>query len=173
VRRVSVVGNTGSGKTTLARILANRLGVPHVELDAIFHQPDWTPLPTDAFRKAVTDAVAGDGWVVDGNYSSVRDMVWDRADTVVWLDLPRYSVMRQVIARTVRRMITREELWNGNRERWRNLIDGDESIIAWAWTHHAAYHHRYAAAASDLACAHLRFVRLASRAEMDQFLRSL
>jgi adenylate kinase family enzyme len=173
VRRVSVVGNTGSGKTTLARILANRLGVPHVELDAIFHQPDWTPLPTDAFRKAVTDAVAGDGWVVDGNYSSVRDMVWDRADTVVWLDLPRHSVMRQVIARTVRRMITREELWNGNRERWRNLIDGDESIIAWAWTHHATYHHRYAAAASDFACAHLRFVRLASRAEMDQFLRSL
>jgi adenylate kinase family enzyme len=173
VRRVSVVGNAGSGKTTLAKALAARLGVPHVELDAIFHQPNWTPLPTDEFRRQVADAVAADSWVVDGNYSSVRDLVWQRADTVVWLDLSRPMVMRRVVARTLRRMATGEELWNANREQWRTLFDRDESIIAWAWTQHAKYRDRYAAAAGDAAYAHLTFIRLGSGAEIDQFLRSM
>jgi adenylate kinase family enzyme len=173
VRRVSVVGNAGSGKTKLAKELAARLRVPHVELDAIFHQPDWTPLPTDEFRQRVADAVAGDGWVVDGNYSSVRDLVWQRADAVVWLDFSRTTVMRQVVGRTLRRMASGEELWNANRERWRTLLDPDESIIVWAWTQHAKYHRRYAAAAADPAYGDLAFIRLGSRAEVDRFLRSV
>ena len=65
-----------------------------------------TPLPLDVFRDQVTAAIAGDGWAVDGNYSVLRDLIWDRADTVVWLDLPRPVVMRQVVARTLRRMAT-------------------------------------------------------------------
>jgi adenylate kinase family enzyme len=173
MRRVSVVGNTGSGKTVLAKALAARLGVQYVELDAIFHQPNWTPLPTDEFRRRVADAVVGDAWVVDGNYSSVRDLVWRRADAVIWLDLSRVMVMRQLVARTLRRMATGEELWNANRERWRSLFDADESIIAWAWTQHAKYHTRYAAAAADPANGHLTFVRLGSRAEVNRFLRSV
>jgi adenylate kinase family enzyme len=94
VRRVSVVGNSGSGKSTVAAALAAALGVPHLELDGVFHQPGWEPLPADSFRAVVAAAVAGDGWVLDGNYSAVRDLVWARADTVVWLDLPRRTVMR-------------------------------------------------------------------------------
>jgi adenylate kinase family enzyme len=173
VRRVSVVGNAGSGKTRLARALAARLGVPHVELDSIFHQPDWTQLPTDEFRRRVRDAVTGDGWVIDGNYSAVRDLIWERADTVIWLDLPRPLVMWQVVARTLRRMATREELWNANRERWRNLLDADESIVAWAWAQHAKYRDRYATAAAAPEYRQLTFIRLASRAEAARFLRSL
>jgi adenylate kinase family enzyme len=92
VRRVSVVGNSGSGKTRLGRMLAERLGVPFVELDAIFHQAGWQPLPPEEFRARVEAAAAGDGWVIDGNYSTVRDLVWARADTVVWFDLPRLTV---------------------------------------------------------------------------------
>jgi ABC-type phosphonate transport system ATPase subunit len=76
VRRISVVGNSGSGKTTVAKALAARLSVRHVELDAIYHQANWTPLPTDQFRRRVADAITSDGWVVDGNYSSVRDVIW-------------------------------------------------------------------------------------------------
>jgi adenylate kinase family enzyme len=165
VRRVSVVGNSGSGKTTLARALAQRLAVPHVELDAIHHQPGWRPLPTADFHARVDALTATGGWVVDGNYSAVRDLVWDRADTVVWLDPPRRTVMRQVIWRSLRRAALRVELWNGNRERWGNFLtrNPEESVIVWAWQRHAVYRARYEAAAADPAWGHLTFVRVRSR----------
>jgi len=167
-----VVGNSGSGKSTLARSLAERLGAPYVELDAIYHQPDWQPLPTDVFRGRVEIITAVAGWVVDGNYSAVRELVWERADTVVWLDLPRRTVMRQIVWRSIRRAALRVELWNGNRERWANLFsrNPDESIIAWSWQRHSVYRERFAAAAADARWAHLRFVRIRSRQEADRLL---
>src|SRR4051794_13399658 len=112
MQRVSVVGNSGSGKSTFARALAVKLDVPYIELDAIFHLPDWVELPPDEFRAAVADRAAGDAWVIDGNYNVVREAVWARADTVAWLDYPRSLVLRRVVTRTVRRAATREELWN-------------------------------------------------------------
>jgi adenylate kinase family enzyme len=108
MQRVSLVGPPGSGKTTVGRKLAASLEVPFVELDAIFHRPAWAELSRDNFRERVSDALTARGWVVDGNYSAVRDLVWDRADTVVWLDLGRWLVMRRVVLRTVRRAVTRE-----------------------------------------------------------------
>ena len=172
VRRVSVVGNSGSGKSTLARELAAILEVPHVELDGLNHQPDWEPLPKDEFRRVIAAKAAGDGWVIDGNYSTVQPLVWARADTVVWLDLPKSTVMRQIVWRTLRRVGGRQELWNGNRERWQNFFswDPEQSVISWAWHKHAEYRARYSAAAADPANAHLRFVRLGSRREITRFL---
>jgi adenylate kinase family enzyme len=168
VRRVAVIGNAGSGKSTVARALAARLGVPHVELDGIYHQPGWIPLAEDELVRRVGAAAAGDGWVIDGNYSAVRPLIWARADTVVWLDPPRRVVMRRLIWRTIRRVISRTELWNGNREPWQNLVrrDPQVSIIAWAWHQHAVYQQRYAAAARDPAWAHLRFSRVTSRRDV-------
>jgi adenylate kinase family enzyme len=172
VRRVSVVGTSGSGKTTLARQLADILGVPYLELDGVHHQPGWQPIPRQEFQRVVAAKAAGDGWVIDGNYSAVQPLVWARADTVAWLDLPRRVVMRQLIWRTLRRVARRQELWNGNRERWRNFFSRDpqQSVIAWAWHKHAEYHARYAAAARDPANAHLRFVRLSNWGEISRFL---
>jgi len=172
MRRVSVVGNSGSGKSSLAAALADRLEVPYVELDSIFHQPDWTPLPVEEFRARVDEVTETDGWVVDGNYSAVRDIAWRKADTAVWLDLPRRVVMGQVVARTLWRAIRRTELWNGNREEWRDMFsrDPEKSIILWSWTNHAKYHDRYLAAMSDDAWGHLTFVRLGSRTDVEQFL---
>lgn len=171
MRRVSVVGNTGSGKSTVAAALAARLGAPCVELDAVFHQPGWTELPVEEFRARVADAAAGESWVIDGNYTAVRDLVWARADTVVWLDLPRSAVMWRVVSRTVRRAARRQELWNGNREPWSNFwsLDPQRSVVAWAWTQHRSYRARYEAAMADPAWAHLRFVRLRSAADVRRF----
>jgi adenylate kinase family enzyme len=167
-----VVGTSGSGKSTLARELAVVLGVPHLELDSVYHQPGWVQLPRDEFRQAVAVNIAGDSWVIDGNYSAVRQLVWARADTVVWLDLPKGTVMRQIIWRTFRRVAGRKELWNGNRERWRNFFsfDPQQSVIAWAWHKHAEYQERYAAAAKDPANDHLTFIRLTSRRDITRFL---
>jgi adenylate kinase family enzyme len=174
MRRVSVVGNSGAGKTTLARALAARLGVPHVELDAIFHQRDWRPLPKDEFQARVGALIAGDGWVVDGNYGTVRELVWARADTVVWVDPPRRTAIRQLLVRTFGRWALRAELWNGNRERLREFFsrDPDRSLLRWAWGRHRIYRERYRAAQHDPRWAHLRFVRVGSRADARRLLRA-
>jgi adenylate kinase family enzyme len=168
VQRISVVGNSGSGKTTLAGELAAAMGIPHLELDSVFHQPNWEPLPREEFRAAVRAFVAGDSWVVDGNYSAIRDLVWARADTVVWMDPPRRRVMRRLLLRTLTRMARGTELWNGNREEWGNLLspDPEKSILLWAWTKDSAYRDRYLAESASPANAHLRFVRLRSQREI-------
>jgi adenylate kinase family enzyme len=136
VQRISVLGTSGSGKTTLARRLAAELDLPHLELDALFHQPGWTELPIEAFRAAVADVCAGDRWVVCGKYSQVRDLVLARADTVVCLDHHRLRQTLRVARRTARRARTGEELWNGNRESWRALQvwrPPEASIVRWTW----------------------------------------
>jgi len=175
VRRVNVVGVSGSGKTTTSAALAARLGVPHVELDSIFHQPGWTALPDAEFRRRVEAATAGTAWVVDGNYSRVRDVVWGRADTIVVLDLPRWRVMSQLLARTLRRTATRAELWNGNREQWANLIRRDpaQNILLWAWTRYPVNRQRYRAALTDPRWRHVAFLRVRSRREVGQLVRAL
>jgi adenylate kinase family enzyme len=152
--------------------LARSLGVMHVELDAIYHQPGWTPLSDEEFRARVAVATEPSAWVVDGNYSVVRDIVWDKADTVVWFDLSYATVMARTIRRTLRRSITREELWNGNREPFSNLwsLKPEKSIIAWTATRHGVYRRRYSAAEHDPQWSGLHFVRLRSQAEADAFL---
>ena len=174
MRRVCVIGTSGSGKSTLAASLAGLLGAPLLELDSVYHQADWTPLPAEEFRRRVLAVAAGDTWVIDGGYRAVRDIVWSRADTVVWLDMPKRTVMRRVIWRTLRRVAGRAELWNGNRERWRNVFswDPEQSIISWAWHKHGPQRERYAALMADSGYGHLRFVRLTSPGAVRRFLRS-
>ena len=173
-RRISVVGCSGAGKTTLSRRLAHRLGYRHIELDALYHQPGWQPLPTAAFQQAVAEAIEGDGWVVEGNYSAVRPQILEQADMVIWLDLPRPTVMRQVLWRTLRRLFGRQVLWNGNRERWTNLfsLEPEQSILAWSWTRHAKYRQRYGEEMRD-APPHRHYRRLDSRQAIDDFLAQL
>ncbi len=149
--------------------------MPYTELDAIFHQPGWTPLDGEQFRRRVAAIASSDRWVIDGNYSAVQPLVWERADTVIWMDLPRRTAMRRLIWRTIRRVAGRTELWNGNMERWRNLLtwDEQESVISWAWHHYyPTYRQRYTAAARDPRYAHLTFNRITTRAEARQFLES-
>ena len=172
MRRVSIVGVPGSGKSTIGRRLATSLDVPFIELDAIVHQPGWRELPQDEFRARVSAVIASERWVVEGNYPAVQDLVWQRADSVVWLDLPRPVVIRRLVARTLRRTLTRERLWNDNREPLSNLyrLDPERNIIRWAWVKHGEYIARYEAAMRDPANDHLHFRRLTSPSEVDQFL---
>ena len=135
-QRVVVAGTSGSGKSTLARRIADQLSAPYQELDALFHGPGWTRLP--GFVEKVTAFTDQPTWVSEFQYVDVRDMLADRADTLVFLDYPRWLVMWRVTRRTVVRRHHREQLWNGNQEGplWKILVD-DEHIIRWAWkTHH-------------------------------------
>lgn len=159
----------------MAVALARALGTIHVELDSIYHQPGWNPLSDDEFRARVSAATEPESWVVDGNYSVIRDITWNKADTVVWFDLPYVTVMARTIRRTVRRVITHEELWNGNKEPLSNLwsFNPEKSIIAWTATRHRVYRRRYRAAEIDPQWSDLRFVRLRSKAEADAFLEGV
>jgi adenylate kinase family enzyme len=167
-----MVGSSGSGKTTTGRRLADSLQVPFIELDSIFHQADWQDLARADFRSEVAAAVSADEWVVDGNYSWVRDLVWERADTVVWIDLPRATVMRQVVTRTLRRALTRQELWNGNREPLSNFYKWDpmENVIRHAWVKYPDSVKRYSEAMEDPQYAALHFIRLRSKSEVAAFI---
>ena len=170
VTRIAVHGASGSGKTTLAAALATRLGVARTELDGLYHQPGWTQLPTDEFRSAVAEVVDGPGWVVDGNYRQVRDLVWARAQVIVVLDLPRWRVIGQLLKRTVTRSAVRAELWNGNRESFRNLLstDADRNVVLWSWRTHHCFHDEIPAEARAGA-PHARVVVLRDRAASAAF----
>ncbi len=117
--RIAVVGVTGSGKTTVAAQLAKALGFPHIELDALHWQANWTMTNLEDFRQQVTQALSGPAWVTDGNYGKVRDLIWPRANTLVWLDYPLAVVLWQLTRRTLARILHHEVLWNENRESFR------------------------------------------------------
>lgn len=161
-RRAVIVGTTGSGKTTLARQLAQRLGVPHVELDALNWGPNWTPASIDVFRQRTAQALSADAWVVDGNYSRVREIIWSRAETVVWLDYALPVVLWRLARRTLRRIITREVLWGGNRETWRSQFLSRESLLLWALQTYGRRRREYPELLSRTEYAHLQVVRLRS-----------
>jgi len=172
MRRVNVVGTSCSGKTTLARAVAGRLGLPHVELDALFWGPDWTPVPADVFAERVSRAAADDAWVIDGGYSPVRDRTWSRVDTVVWLDYPLRTVLARWARRTRERIRSREEFWpgTGNRESVRNALRRD-GLLWWILrTHHRR---RRSMAAGLRARPDIRVVHLRSPAETEAWLASL
>ncbi|MGB6277020.1 MAG: AAA family ATPase [Rhodococcus sp. (in: high G+C Gram-positive bacteria)] len=131
--RIVVAGTSGSGKTTLAARIGSLLDIEHVEIDSLFHGPNWTPRPT--FERDVDEFLARPSWVTEWQYGVVRDRLADRADLLLWLDLPRRTVMRQVITRTLRRRLGRHELWNGNIEPPLHRIFFDrEYIVRWAWS---------------------------------------
>ncbi|MET0791133.1 MAG: adenylate kinase [Polyangiaceae bacterium] len=133
-RRVLIKGTSGSGKSTLAARLAQRLGVPHVELDALHHGPNWQAASPSALSRAVRDVLDDErGWVVDGNYDGkLGSLLLDRAELVVWLDLPLKLTLLRLVRRTSRRWLKREVLWNGNRETLGGAFWGRNALFAWA-----------------------------------------
>jgi adenylate kinase family enzyme len=115
--RIAITGPSGSGKTTLAAELARTLGIRHVEIDALHHGPNWESCGADVLRGRVLAATEGDGWVTDSTYHTMLgDLISDRADILVWLDLPIPLVMWRLLRRTHVRNRDKTELWNGNLE---------------------------------------------------------
>ncbi len=172
-RRIVVVGTTGSGKTTLASQLARRFGCPHVELDALHWEPNWTEASLNVFRARTAQALNGDAWAVDGNYSKVRDVVWGRADTVVWLDYPLPLVLWRLVSRTFRRIFTREELWSGNRERFREQFFSRDSLFLWAFKTYRRRRREFPVLFKRPEYAHLTVVHLRSPRATREWLAGL
>jgi adenylate kinase family enzyme len=147
-RKIVVKGTSGAGKTTFAAELARRLALPYVELDRIYHGPNWSEPTPEEFQSRVRDAMAAlpDGWVIDGNYDSrLGDVVVVAADTIVWLDLPFLVKARWLWGRTIHRLRDDVVLWNGNRETWRGAFVGRESLFGYMIRSHARHRREWPA----------------------------
>ncbi len=166
--RIAVVGTSCSGKSTLAGRLATSLECPRVELDELHWGPGWSTDSTDAFRRKVDVALEPARWVCAGNYSAVRDIVWRRATTLVWLDLSFVLTFSRATRRTARRTLLREPVCGDNREPWLGFLDA-EWIPYWVVRTWARNRRRIPALAQSRAFAPLDLVVLRTRAEVERF----
>lgn len=130
-KKIALIGTSGAGKTTLGRALAARLDAPFVECDALRHKPGWVTASDDELRAGVDAVIAGaDRWVIDGTFQrKLGDFISGRADLLVWLDLPLATKLLRLWRRSYRRVTTREILWNGNYETWRDVFVGRDSVM--------------------------------------------
>jgi adenylate kinase family enzyme len=167
MKRVALVSTaSGCGKTTLARELARRLDVPCYELDALNHRPGWTEATPAELRAAVAPLVAEELWVIDGAYrGKIGNLVLEAADTVVWLDLPLHVWLPRLIRRTTRRVVRREELWQGNRETVRGALWGRNALVPYAIRNHRRRRRLY-----PVELAPYPVVRLRSTADVEHWL---
>jgi adenylate kinase family enzyme len=168
-RRVVIKGTSGVGKTTFGQALATRLGVPHIELDALHWGPGWSMTEDEVFRARVRTAMDAcpDGWVIDGNYDGkLGGTVLDAADTIVWLDLPLRTSLRRLWGRTMHRLRDRAELWNGNRETWRDHFASRESLFVYTVRAHRRHRREWPARFGT----DPRLVRLRTDAEAQRWL---
>ena len=150
-QRIIIIGITGSGKSTLAKQLVHLFNATHIELDGLFWRERWTGTPDDEFEQAIVEAIhnAGNRWVVDGNYSRTRKLIWTGGDTLIWLDYPLHIIYWRLIRRTLYRVFSQQALWQGNRETFKNIFLSRNSILLWAWTSYKKRHTIYTAIISN------------------------
>ena len=124
MKRINVVGSSGSGKSTFSKQLAMKLGVTYIEMDRLFWLPDWKELDDETFFYKVVDVTQQDAWVLDGNYSRTQPYKWQRVDTIIWLDYSRFITTYRSVTRAIKRAWTQEEFWEGtgNRESFRKAF---------------------------------------------------
>ena len=169
-RRIVIAGISGNGKTTLGRRLAQKLGVPFAELDALMHQPGWVQAETETFRCEVEALMdRSDGWVLDGMYQAqLGDLVLRRADTLVWLDQPLPLVLFRLVKRVVKDIVTKRDLFNGNRQTWRYAFFTRDSLVTFAVKSHFKRRREWPEGIG--ATPGLEIVRLRSPREVDRWL---
>ena len=172
-RRNIVRGTSGCGKTTLARAISERLGIEHTELDAHHHLPNWGERPTEELKQIVEGIVARESWIIDGNYKVVTSEHVRKADTIVWLDYSFLTVLFRLVCRTIRRSITKEELWHGNRESFRKSFFSRESILVWMVTTHGRRKRQCRELRAELADTDVEFIRFSRPRQADAWLAQL
>lgn len=175
MKKVIIIGPAGAGKSTLAGELARKLGVEHTELDSINHQADWQPIEKDKFRHIVAEKTKQNGWVFCGNYFSTLGLeFWEKADAIIWLDYSFPLVLNRLLRRTFKRTLTKEELWNGNRESFFGNFFTSDSVILWMMKSWNKQKKRYEPIFKDpKILPKVQKIRLRSPSEAKAFLKSL
>jgi adenylate kinase family enzyme len=176
LRRINVVGVSGSGKSWVSRRLADVLDSPVVELDRLHWGPNWTEYDTEAIRQQLEAVVQRDCWIVDGNYhNQTHDIKWRNATLVVWIDNTFRRTAWQALTRAVRRAWSQDEIWpgTGNRETFRGTFFSSDSVLLWAIRTFHATRRRYSELERDHTNYGFRFVRLRGCQQIAEFLKGV
>ncbi|MEM6767642.1 MAG: AAA family ATPase [Bacteroidota bacterium] len=174
MKNINVIGTSGSGKSTFARKLAEELGYPYIELDALFWGPNWTEPSDEVLFDKLENALEQDYWVLDGNYSRTNHIKWPRTDTIIWIDFSFWRTLWQAVSRAISRVIDQKELWPGtnNRESLRMLFSHD-SIVLWTLRTYCKNVRRYSQLPDNPQYAHIQFHRLRSPEECEKWLTEI
>ena len=174
-KRLVVIGTTSSGKSTLAEQLARKIGGDFIELDALNWGPNWTPAGDELLRDRAEEATRSPCWVVAGNYSKTRPVTWPRAEAIIWLDYAFPVVFWRLLTRTIRRSLTQEELWNGNREKfwWHVKLWSEESLFHWLFKTYWRRKREYPQLLMQPEFTHLKIIHFKSPKETDAWFAGL
>ena len=172
MNRINVVGTTGSGKSTVAASLAEIMSCPCIHLDQLYWGPNWQESPDDQFFLDLSEAISGDVWVLDGNYSRTEKLKFDLADTIIWLDFGRLRNFLQLLRRTIIRAWTKEELWpnTGNRESFKKSFFSKDSILLWYLRSFDSNRKKYNRMMHSSEYASLKIIRLRNPKQVSRFL---
>jgi adenylate kinase family enzyme len=173
LERIVVVGTSCCGKTAFSRNLAELLGFTRIELDELFWGPNWTPTPEGEFRRLTATAASAPRWIAEGNYGRIRDVLWPRATTVVWLNYGFFTVLFRALRRTLWRNVTKEELWHGNRESFARSFLSRDSILVWVVTTFHRRRREFQTLRASGNYPHLFWVELRRPCEAERYLRSV
>lgn len=166
--RIVIVGTSCTGKTILAKKIARILDLPHIELDVVYWRPGWEQPPPEEFRASVSKTLESDRWVVDGNYSVARDIVWSRATTLIWLNYSFPIVFGRAVARTLRRVFLKEKLYSDNRETFRKAFLSTESILFWVLKTYWRRRKEYPRLFKEGVFSHLQIIELKNQLAADE-----
>ncbi len=170
LERVVVIGSSCTGKTTFSKKLSKHLNCKHIEVDWLNWLPDWQERPNEEFRALVKKETSADRWVLDGNYSRVRDITWNRATHIIWLNYSFPIVFYRAIKRTTRRAFTKEEICNGNQESIRQSFFSTDSMIVWVIRTYHSRRRRYKEQVKKKQYGNAKFIVLNNSQEADNFL---
>ena len=175
MKKINVIGTTGSGKTTFSLKLSSALSIPYVQLDQLFWKPNWEESSDDEFLPKVVKVVREDAWVLDGNFSRTTEIKWQSADTVIWLDYSYFTTLKQLLYRTIQRIVSRQELWpnTNNRESFKKSFFDKSSILLWFFQNYNKNRKKYLKAMNSNQFPHLNFVHLTSPKQAQVFLDSV
>ena len=175
MKRINVVGISGSGKSTFSRDLARAIGVRHIEMDAIYWQADWRGLDDDSFAEQLNRQLQEASWVLDGNYTRTIELKWSLADTVVWLDYSFGRTFLQVVLRSVRRALSSAEIWpgTGNTETLYRSFFSRDSVILWMLTNYHSNRKKYLGMMSSPRFSHINFIRIKRPSEAVEMIQKM
>jgi len=173
MNRIVVIGSSCSGKSTFSQYLANKNKTEYIELDQLHWLPDWKERPDEEFRILVSEAVSADSWIVDGNYSVARDIVWPRATKIIWLNHPFSLVLYRSITRSIKRAATKKKLFAGNIETFKQTFFSRDSIILWVLKTYHQKRKNYSKILKNAEAKGITVIELNNQSQVDDYLKSL